>query len=240
MSAKRKCQIILVMKGKDLFPQVGPVSCMLLSPGTNGCRERSLPTAAAFKRELYPCWDKGVPLRLLPGLQVTTHLPTWEKAHWTHQLQPGQRGWGRGGQLWRSSSSRCTDQPEDSGALSDFLGSLLCPCIYRKRRSGKSQGRDQNAFLGCIIDNTLFLNKGKEAEKATGRRAEDDMLLLQLPTGHRRREEPVYEGSFLEGVTESSYQDVFLGSSPHSRAQAACYQGALTCEPGHVTPHIDS
>lgn len=66
------------------------------------------------------------------------------------------------------------------------------------------------------------------------------MLLLQLPTGHRRREEPVYEGSFLEGVTESSYQDVFLGSSPHSRAQAACYQGALTCEPGHVTPHIDS
>lgn len=172
MSTKRKCQLILVMKGKDLFPQVGPVSCMLLSPGTNGYRERSLPTAAAFKRELYPCWDKGVPLRLLPGLQVTTHLPTREKAHWTHQLQPGQRGWGRGGQLWRSSSSLCTDQPEDSGALSDFPGSLLCPCIYRKRRSGKSQGRDQNTFLGCIVDNTLFLNKGKEAEKATGRRGE--------------------------------------------------------------------
>ena len=83
------------------------------------------------------------------------------------------------------------------GSLSDFPGSQLCPCIYRKRRSGKSQGRDQNAFLGCIIDNMLFLNKGKEAEKATGRRGEDDMRLSQLPTGHRQREEPVYEGSFF-------------------------------------------
>lgn len=199
MSAKRKCQIILVMKGRELFPQVGPVSCLLLSPGTNVCRERFVSAAATFKRELRLRWDKGVPLPLLPGLQVTTHLPTREKAHWTHHVQPGQRGWGRGGQLWRSSSSWCTDGGPAWGlrALSDFPGSQLCPCIYRKRRSGKSQGRDQNTFLGCIIDNTLFLNKGKEAEKATGRRGEDDMRLPQLPTGHRQREEPVYEGSFF-------------------------------------------
>ena len=174
---------------------------MLLSLGTSGCRERSVPTAAAFKRELYPHWDKGVPLRLLPGLQVTIYLPTWErKTTWFPPLgslgSKDEEGQGSYGGL-HLPGVQTVDQPEDSGALSNFPGSLLCPCIYRKRRSGKSQGRDQNAFLGCIIDNTLFLNKGKEAEKATGRRGEDDMRLLQLPTGHRQREKPVYEGSFL-------------------------------------------
>ena len=197
MSAKRKCQIILIMKGRELFPQVGPVSCLLLSPGTNVCRERSVSAAAAFKRELHPRWDKGVPLPLLPGLQVTTHLPTGEKAHGTHHVQPGQRGWGRGGQLWRSSSSWGTDGGPAWGLWAFSPTSLdLSSALVFIERGGAGSHRAE-IRMGCIIDNTLFLHKGKEAEKATGRRGEDDMRLPQLLTGHRQREELVYEGSFF-------------------------------------------
>lgn len=75
----------------------------------------------------------------------------------------------------------------------------LCSALVFIERGGAGSHRAEirTLLLGCIIDNTLFLNKGKEAEKATGRRGEDDMRLLQLPTGHRQREKPVYEGSFL-------------------------------------------
>ena len=197
MSAKRKYQIILVMKGRELFPQVGPVCCFPWGPAAAG---RGLYLLLLLLNGSYIhigtkvslCVSSLVcklPSTCPPGRRLTELT----KCSLGSKDEEGQGSYGG----LHLPGVQTVDQPEDSGALSNFPGSLLCPCIYRKRRSGKSQGRDQNAFLGCIIDNTLFLNKGKEAEKATGRRGEDDMRLLQLPTGHRQREKPVYEGSFL-------------------------------------------
>lgn len=83
------------------------------------------------------------------------------------------RMWGRGGAAMEVFIFPVHRPAWGLGALSDFPGSLLCPCIYRERGGAGSLGsRDQNAFLGCIVDNTLFLNKregGWEGNRKKGR-----------------------------------------------------------------------
>lgn len=84
--------------------------------------------------------------------------------------------------------------PEDSWALCSLtLWDPSSALVFiRKGRSGSHRAEVRMLFFGYIIENMLFLKKGRRLRMQQEVEGSDDLGLSQLPNGYRQKSVKIY------------------------------------------------